>query len=629
MRQTFVDPEWDTRLHRDGFVKVSLLDADALAALREEVTSLQPADGFDPSGGTSLNPATYHCTFLDADRTYKLAFDEIVRRRFTPVIDEWLVDYRILIANCYVKPPGRGEFEVHQNWNLTTERSDVTLTLWVPLQDTDVGNGTLQVVPGSHKLTLDVAYPRGDHYFTGFDARIAERYFQPIAVGAGEAVFFDDSLIHGSALNQSDSPRFTLQIALIPRGSTPVVYFPREDGMFDLLEGDERLYLDTTQDDIDRWPSMFRCLGRVPNQNQRLDEDTFAGLLTNADDVRHQLWGFPLPGADATPPPPLAAGEKPGATAEAAVLTSDLSTLGLLVEVECDLQRKVLRDPVAQAAFERRGYVVIDLIDGATVADLYQFYAESADAPTGINDPGAYNDTYAEFTVIHSRPEFRRAVFQRLSSALAAPVDAALVDHRPLYANYVNKPPGTGVVPAHQNFAVVDEARYRSVSVWVALVDCEVVNGAMWMAEGSHRRLRGHRGLWAYETFAALDETFVRQHLRPVPVRAGQAVVLDDAILHYSPPNKTDKRRLAIQLVMIPAEAEARWYQVSDRHGDDLAVEVWRIDDEAFFYRFADGRGDPAHGEVIDHVELTAGALPTETIEALLGTPASQGHPAP
>lgn len=605
MRQTFVDPAWDARLLHDGYVKVPLLSSDEFTALRAEVTRLQPADGFDPPGGTSLNPATYHCTFLDENRSYKLAFDEIVRRRFAAVVDDWLIDYRILIANCYVKPPGRGQFEVHQNWNLTSQPSDVTLTLWVPLQDTGVDNGTLQVVPGSHKLTRDVAFPRGDHYFTDFDDRIADHYYQPIAVGAGEAVFFDDSLIHGSEVNRSESPRFTLQVALIPSESTPVVYFPRADGTFDLIEGDERLYLDTTQGDIDRWPSMFQTIGRVPNENQRLQEHEFAALLADADGVRHRLWGYPEPEPESASFPPSA--------------TGPYAELGLFAEEACDLQRTVLRNPLAQATFERQGYVVIDLIDESTVIDLFRFYADAADAPSGVNDPGAYNDTYAEFTVIHSRPAFRQAVFERLSTVLAPYVNAELVDHRPLYVNFVNKPPGTGVVPPHQNFAVVDERRFQSVSVWVALVDCEVANGAMWMAEGSHRRLRGHRGLWAYESYATVDEAFLRDHLRPVPVRAGQAVILDDAILHYSPPNETDERRLAIQMVMIPAEAEARWYQVSDRRGDDLEVEVWRIEDEAFFYGFSDGRGDPDHGDVVDHLELTAGPLPAATIEALLG----------
>jgi len=99
----------------------------------------------------------------------------------------------------------------------------------------------------------------------------------------------------------------------------------------------------------------------------------------------------------------------------------------------------------------------------------------------------------------------------------------------------VNEPPGTGVVPAHQNWSVVDEARFQSVSVWVALDDCSLANGTMLMGDGSHLTLRGPRGMWAYEAFRDVQDELVRSHLTTVEVRAGEAIILDDAVVHYSP----------------------------------------------------------------------------------------------
>lgn len=293
MRRTLVDDGLEEALRRDGFVTVPLLDDEALATLRQRFAGLRPADRFDPPGGTPTNPTTYHCTFLDTDRDYKVAFDALVRTTFEPLLDLFLDGYQILTANCYVKQPGRGGFEVHQNWTLTPDPADVTVTVWVPLDDTGAENGTLAVVPGSHKLTPDVAFPRGDHYFSDYDDVIAERYYEPVPVRAGDAVVFDDNLIHGSGVNTSSAPRFALQIAAIPGEAEPVVWYPRADGDFDLLAAPGRFYLDTTLADIDEWPATFPIVTVAPNHNRRLPEAEFARRLAAPAAVRAELWGWP------------------------------------------------------------------------------------------------------------------------------------------------------------------------------------------------------------------------------------------------------------------------------------------------------------------------------------------------
>jgi hypothetical protein len=293
VRRTFLDGAHDAELRREGFVKVRLLDDDQLAELRRRFADLRPADGFDPPGGTPTNPTTYHCTFLDTDVAYKADFDALVRSTLDPVLAELLDRYVLLTANCYAKQPGRGQFEVHQNWTLTTDPADVTVTVWLPLQDTDAANGTLAVVPGSHKLTGDIAFPRGDHYFSDYDDVIARDLFTPIPVQAGEAVVFDDNLIHGSGVNEGGGARFALQVAAIPAEAEPVVWYPRPDGTFDLLAAPGAFYLETTLAEIDRWPERFRTVRSEPNPNRRLTLAEFTDRLARAGAVRRELWGWP------------------------------------------------------------------------------------------------------------------------------------------------------------------------------------------------------------------------------------------------------------------------------------------------------------------------------------------------
>ncbi|MCU1368925.1 MAG: Protein involved in biosynthesis of mitomycin antibiotics/polyketide fumonisin [Ilumatobacteraceae bacterium] len=291
--------------------------------------------------------------------------------------------------------------------------------------------------------------------------------------------------------------------------------------------------------------------------------------------------------------------------------------LGFLEADACDIDRPILRDPALQAEFEETGYVVLPLLDAEQVATLVDGYDRLAAALDGSSAPEDYNDTYAEFSIIHSRPEFRRRAYDLITSVLEPVAERHLVDMRPLIANFVNKLPGTGVVPTHQNFSVVDEAEHRSVSVWVALVDCVLENGAMSLLKGSHQTLRSRRGMWAYQAFSQIDQGQLDPKLTRVEVHAGDAVILDDALVHYSPPNQTGERRLAIQFVMIPQEARPLWFQQVGATDDGLDIEVWEID-ERYFFEFWHGDGDERYGTHADRIVLPKVDLDLAMLEQLL-----------
>ena len=292
--------------------------------------------------------------------------------------------------------------------------------------------------------------------------------------------------------------------------------------------------------------------------------------------------------------------------------------LGFFDADACRIGRPVMRDPALEAELDAKGYVVVPFLSPDEVAELVDGYDRIGAEVGGRNPPGAYNDTYAEFSIMHSKPEFRRGAYELMDRVLTPVADRHLVDYRPLIANFVNKPPGTGVVPVHQNFSVVDERSYRSVSVWVALVDCVSDNGAMSMLDGSQSALRGRRGMWAYQAWTELEQDLVEECLTPVEVPAGHAVILDDALLHYSPPNITDSRRLAIQFVMLPAEVPPLWFRQVGESAAGLDIAVLEID-EGYFFDFWHGDGDDTHARPVEQVTVAAPPLDRSALESLVG----------
>jgi hypothetical protein len=97
--------------------------------------------------------------------------------------------------------------------------------------------------------------------------------------------------------------------------------------------------------------------------------------------------------------------------------------------------------------------------------------------------------------------------------------------------------------------------------------------------------------MWAYQAFTGIEQEALDPLLTPVEVPAGHAVILDDALVHYSPPNLTQERRLAIQFVMVPAETPAYWFQQVGEDEAAIEVAVWEIEPQ-FFFDFWHGDGD-------------------------------------
>ncbi len=191
------------------------------------------------------------------------------------------------------------------------------------------------------------------------------------------------------------------------------------------------------------------------------------------------------------------------------------------------------------------------------------------------------------------------------------------VDHRHLVTALLTKGPGEdSALPLHQDPTVVDEARFRSSTVWVALddVDRRSRNGALHVLPGSHLRASDPRGTNTVPSFLPhLDRLWDRAV--PVDVRAGDAVVLDSRVIHGSPPNWSQRSRRVISAVIVPRRAELVHVVASPGDGDEV---VTHRADLAFWRRYnprALSGAPPADLPVIGRSTAAPGGA---TIRALL-----------
>jgi hypothetical protein len=210
-----------------------------------------------------------------------------------------------------------------------------------------------------------------------------------------------------------------------------------------------------------------------------------------------------------------------------------------------------LRDPALQAAFERDGYVRIPLLPPEDVDALRRLYTELGPAP---DDPrrGCIN------TLQTADVTYRTAVHDGITPVLVPHLEATFDRQTPLLAQFLIKWPGEGGdMPMHQDTNLVDERTHRSCEVWVALDDVDERNGQMWMVPGSHTWMPTFRGIssWFRPPFEGVEARIRSRHAIAVPVRAGDAVVFDHAVLHFSLPNRTAAERRVVITDLVPEGA--------------------------------------------------------------------------
>lgn len=280
--ETFDEQFWDT-----GAVTAPMLTNEAVVQFLGAMDHLHPRDNFDPS--TLEDPrGTYHCTFLDPDHDYRRRADELIRSTFGPRLADAVPGYRVLTGNIYVKPPGTGRFEIHQNWPTLEDMDIPTLTAWIPLQDTGFHNGTIRLVPGGHRVFPDIAAATSDRFFDDFETQLIETHLRPIELAAGEALIFDDSLLHWSSDNMSDAPRITVQIEMVPADTSTVLWIldPDRPDEFQMWESNSEFYIDCEVEEVLHRPRRLRHLGNRPNPNRRITLSEYDETMGRADAIR-------------------------------------------------------------------------------------------------------------------------------------------------------------------------------------------------------------------------------------------------------------------------------------------------------------------------------------------------------
>lgn len=228
----------------------------------------------------------------------------------------------------------------------------------------------------------------------------------------------------------------------------------------------------------------------------------------------------------------------------------------------------IFKDPELTKEFQDNGFVVVPFIDATQIDAIRSVYENYY--PEGVT--GFYTTTFA------NNVEHREGVNRAIREVCLDRIETLFENYKILFSSFIVKAPGPeSELIMHQDMTLVDESKYTGINIWCPLVDLTASNGAVEMLPKSHRFFFTYRGSSIPDIYDDVVPE-LKTVMQSCKLKAGQAIIFDQSIIHYSPPNLSDHERPVINTFVAHQDAKIKicyW----DKESGTKDIEIFEQDD--------------------------------------------------
>lgn len=225
---------------REGFyVARQLFPKEEVDAIRDafmEMNAHGPVPGLSEIVGgrgeyTPDDPLSFYPRMMQPHYHAEMAVGPIshrymLDRRLYPYLQAFIGDEPVAVQSMfYFKPPKARGQELHQDNYYLRVKPGTCMAAWLAIDDADFENGGMKVVPGSqdYEIVCPAQADAQTSFTTDYVAPPEGLEAVHVDLKAGDVLFFNGSLIHGSSPNVSDTRfRRSLIFHYVPLGSEEV-----------------------------------------------------------------------------------------------------------------------------------------------------------------------------------------------------------------------------------------------------------------------------------------------------------------------------------------------------------------------------------------------------------------------
>ncbi len=253
---------------------------------------------------------------------------------------------------------------------------------------------------------------------------------------------------------------------------------------------------------------------------------------------------------------------------------------------------RVFKDATLAQTIHEKGYAVLPFLNPEQVSQLKELYKRehSIKAENG-----------AMFYTLYSKDHaYRKRIHDTIAEIVKPLFEVHFKDYKNVVNIFINKISGTeSGFYTHQDTTALDEFKYSPLSIWIPLQDIGPDNGALGLIEKTHWFFSPYRGISFPFPFSKINDT-VKNYLKPVYLKAGEALIFDPRIVHNSFTNTSGSDRIVALCGIFPKDAELITCFKEKAPGSKIELikheDSYLLKNESFFY---DCHSRPATGTVI------------------------------
>lgn len=267
------DPMLDHRLRTDGYAVVRVMPAECARALEQEIAKL-----FKESPQPNQPLSNWYLGLIDSDRELAAATARLTWDTVRPALSGLFVGARCHYTSVAIKPGCAGATPMHQHWPSTVDPFARRIGCWVLLSASGMAGGTFRLVPGSHQLLPFIRHTRSGDYFDAFSERIEHHHARNVVLEPGEAILFEDSILHGTGANDEAAMRVAAIANFIGAGMPTATIEPDGPDAFAVIETGRGATMEAylRSGKVDR---RLRRVATLPNRNRTIIESEFVELI--------------------------------------------------------------------------------------------------------------------------------------------------------------------------------------------------------------------------------------------------------------------------------------------------------------------------------------------------------------
>jgi hypothetical protein len=273
------------------------------------------------------------------------------------------------------------------------------------------------------------------------------------------------------------------------------------------------------------------------------------------------------------------------------------------------VRHSVFKDDILAQTIHEKGYAVIPFLNNKQLESIKEFYEK--EHRLNIENGGMFYSLYSKDLA------YRKRVHETIASIVNPLLEANFKNYKNIVNTFITKAAGPeSEFYVHQDTTALDEFKHSPLSIWIPLQDITPENGALGVIEKTHWFFSPYRGISFASPFQKINSE-LRAYLKPIYLKAGEAIFFDPRIVHHSMPNISGANRLVALCGVFPKDADfITCFKEPTKNKIELIKndDAFILENDNFFY---DCHSRPKTGKLIEEVENDFPEMTFETFEKL------------